>query len=221
MSPLASYTPIMNPIILIHGPGGQGKVVLDALQALGRHVEGVLDDLLQPGSTVLGVEVIGPVASWKRRVDSGIEFVVAAGNPALRRDLAEEITVAGGALATVIHPTATVSRHARLKRGAIILAGSVVGPDATIGDYALLNAHCSVDHDCVLGAGVTLGPGVTLAGGVTIGDGAFIGVGATVMPGVSIGDNAVVGAGAVVIRPVPAGATVVGNPARPLASRDA
>jgi sugar O-acyltransferase (sialic acid O-acetyltransferase NeuD family) len=209
----------VNSVILVNGPGGQGRVVLDALQASGRRVAGVLDDVLQPGSSLLGAEVLGPVSSWKLRLDSGFEFVVAINNPAFRRDLADDIVAAGGLLAGVVHPAATVSPHARLKRGVIILGGTVVGPDATIGDYSLLNANCAVDHDCVLGVGVTFGPGVTLAGVVTVGDGAFIGVGATVMPGVTIGENAVVGAGSVVIRPVPEGATVAGNPAKPLPPR--
>lgn len=42
----------------------------------------------------------------------------------------------------------------------------------------------------------------------------WIGGGALVLPGVSVGDDAIIGAGAVVTRDVPAGATVVGNPAR-------
>ena len=47
--------------------------------------------------------------------------------------------------------------------------------------------------------------------------GASIGSGAVILPGIEIGEGAMIGAGAVVTRSVPAGATVVGNPARVLA----
>jgi len=47
-----------------------------------------------------------------------------------------------------------------------------------------------------------------------IGYNVFIGAGARVLGGITVGDNAVVGANAVVIEDVPAGATVVGIPAK-------
>lgn len=49
---------------------------------------------------------------------------------------------------------------------------------------------------------------------IAIESNAWLGGGAIVLPGATIGENAVVGAGAVVTRNVPAGAVVVGNPAR-------
>ena len=51
---------------------------------------------------------------------------------------------------------------------------------------------------------------------VRIGSNVWIGGGAIILPGIVIGDDAIIGAGSVVTRDVPAGATVAGNPARPL-----
>ena len=51
-----------------------------------------------------------------------------------------------------------------------------------------------------------------------IGRNVWIGGGAILLPGITVGDNAIIGAGAVVTRDVAAGATVAGNPARPIPS---
>jgi len=50
--------------------------------------------------------------------------------------------------------------------------------------------------------------------GPVIRKGAKIGANSTILPGVVIGEDALIGAGSVVVRDVPAGAVVVGNPAR-------
>jgi maltose O-acetyltransferase len=57
--------------------------------------------------------------------------------------------------------------------------------------------------------------GLEIGRPVRIGANVWIGSGAIILPGVTVGDDAIVGAGSVVTRDVPAGATVVGNPARP------
>ena len=199
--------------ILVQGRGGQGRDILDAMQACAYNVAGVLDDS-EPGTLVLGVPVLGPPARWREHALPGVAFVLSHAQ-AERRSLAAEIRAAGGIVASVIHPAATVSPHASIGEGAIILAGAVVAPDARIGPLTILNGNCNIDHDCVLGEAVQFGPGVMLAGVVRVGDEAFIGVGATVMPGLSIGARAIVGAGSVVTRDVPEGVTVAGNPAKP------
>jgi serine acetyltransferase len=78
-----------------------------------------------------------------------------------------------------------------------------------------------VGHDARIGDFTTLTYGVHVSGWVHIGKRVFVGAGAVIINGtedapLTIGDDVVIGAGAVVTKPVVAGLTVVGVPARPL-----
>jgi sugar O-acyltransferase (sialic acid O-acetyltransferase NeuD family) len=107
--------------------------------------------------------------------------------------------------------------------------GSVVQPFVTftsnvvIGRHFHANIYSYVAHDCVIGDYVTFAPGVKCNGNIHVHDHAYIGTGAVIRQGhpgapIVIGRGAVVGMGAVVTKSVPEGITVVGNPARPMAS---
>lgn len=100
-----------------------------------------------------------------------------------------------------IHPGATIGRRVFIDHG----FGVVIGETSEIGD------------DCTIYQGVTLG-GTRLYKGAkrhpTLGKGVVVGAGAQVLGGFTVGDGARIGSNAVVVKPVPAGATAVGNPAR-------
>ncbi|MGN6650907.1 serine O-acetyltransferase [Trinickia sp.] len=100
-----------------------------------------------------------------------------------------------------IHPGATIGRRVFIDHG----MGVVVGETAEVGD------------DCTIYQGVTLG-GTLLTRGAkrhpTLERGVIVGAGAKVLGGFTIGENAKIGSNAVVVKPVPAGGTAVGNPAR-------
>ena len=197
--------------LTILGAGGHAKVVAAAAVASGREVLACLDD--DPsrwGASILGVMVTGPI-SRATQPDAG-PLVAALGSNAGRRTLAERL--ASAEWVPIVHPFSWVHPSVSIGAGSVVFAGAVVQPDARIGAHAIVNTAASVDHDCVIGDYAHLAPGVHLAGRVRIRTGAFLGVGAAAMPGVTIGEWAVVGAGAVVTRDVPAGATVVGVPAR-------
>jgi serine O-acetyltransferase len=94
----------------------------------------------------------------------------------------------------------------------------VMGP----GVY-LIHGQVVIDGITTIGTGTQIGPFVTIGvrgadlHGPTIGANVFIGTGAKVLGAITIGEGARIGANAVVIDDVPAGATVVGAPARPVA----
>ena len=108
--------------------------------------------------------------------------------------------------------------------------GSIFSPFVTItsnikiGRHFHANLYSYVEHDCVIGDFVTFAPGVKFNGNVHIEDHAYVGSGAILRQGkigdpLIIGKGAVIGMGAVVTKSVPAGTTVVGNPARILEDR--
>jgi len=99
-----------------------------------------------------------------------------------------------------IHPGATIGERFFIDHG----MGIVIGETAEIG------------NDCTLYHGVTLG-GTSWQKGKrhpTLGNDVVIGAGAKVLGPVKIGNGARIGSNAVVVKDVPAGATVVGIPAR-------
>ncbi len=121
--------------------------------------------------------------------------------------------------ARVIHPTASVSQHARLGVNVLIMAGVVITSNAVIGDHVCVLPNSVVHHDSKVGDWSLVGANVTVAGSVSIGRQSYIGSGSTIMNGVVIGDGALVGLGSNVLRDVPAGSVVAGNPARQLPRR--
>jgi serine O-acetyltransferase len=100
-----------------------------------------------------------------------------------------------------IHPGATMGHRVFIDHG----MGVVIGETAEVGD------------DCTIYQGVTLG-GTSLSKGAkrhpTLGKGVIVGASSQVLGGFTVGDGARIGSSAVVVKPVPPGATAVGNPAR-------
>lgn len=196
------------PSLIIFGGGGHGKTIIDLVRAAGvYHLAGIVDDVLPPGSNVLGAPVLGGSAVLPDLLKQGIHLAVNAvggiGNVDARMGVFTLLQKAGFEFPAVVHPSAVIDASAQLAPGVQVLALSYVCADSRIGFGTLLNAGAIVSHDANIGQVVNLSPGATLAGRVTIEDYAQIGMRVTINMDITIGRRARVGNGATVKADVP------------------
>jgi acetyltransferase-like isoleucine patch superfamily enzyme len=171
------------------------------------------------------------------------DYCIVGAPPRGVRDGELATTIGDGAVIrshTVIYAGNTIGRNFQTGNKVNIRESNRIGNNVSVGTLSVIEHHVEIADNVrihtqvfipefsVLEEGCWIGPNVVLTNakyplspgvkdnlaGPVIRKGAKIGANATLLPGVVIGENALVGAGAVVVRDVPAGAVVVGNPAR-------
>lgn len=197
--------------LIIIGASGHGKVVAD-IAKLNGYTEIVFLDDAEGIKNCSIYSVVGTTEELGRYPDA--EFVVAIGNPQIRRRLQEKIRENGLRLATLIHPAAVVGTNVVIGEGTVVMAGAVINPDAVIGSGCIINTCSSVDHDCNVSDYVHVAVGSHVAGTVHIGENTWIGAGATVSNNVAVCNDCMIGAGAVVVKDIMEPGCYIGVPAK-------
>lgn len=208
----------MNFPVIVLGGGGHAKVLIDTLLMQSVKILGITDSNADKWScTLLGIPVLGTDEVVFQYSFDKVLLVNGLGSIKTnnrRKELFERFKKHGYSFASVIHPSAIISRNTTFGEGVQILAGAIVQTGSVIKENTIVNTKVSIDHDCSIGAHVHLAPGVTLSGGVKVKESVHMGTGSLAIQGITIGENSIIGAGAVVVKDIPEGVVAMGVPAR-------
>lgn len=207
--------------VVIAGAGGFGRGVYAWIRQSSRHLEHhqidkivFIDDAVPESERVL--PVVGTIRDYSPQLRD--EVLVAVGAPKQRTQIVRHLEARGVHFHTFIDDRVILGDNVQIGKGTIICPGTVISADASLGAHVHINFNCSVGHDVVIGGFTTLSPMANIMGETLIGSEVFIGGSAVVMPRIEITGKATIGAGAIVTKTVNDTSTLVGNPARQLAS---
>ena len=200
--------------LLIFPCNGNGLEALDCIQGQFELIGFVDDTPEKQGETKYGYGVFS-----REIIDKYKEAKILAvpGSPLTylkRQEIINGLRIPPERFATLIHPTAAVSRFAAIGKNVLLLAGVVVNVNAVIGDHVCVMPNTVIAHDSVIGAWTLIGNLVAIAGHVSVEENCYIGSGSNVINGITIGKRSLLGLGTNLIKSVPANSKVAGNPAR-------
>lgn len=204
--------------LIVFGASGHARVILDMAERTGGfRILGLLDSFKPAGvrfqdHPVLGDESMLPALAAS---NPGLQVHIAIGdNDARARITRHLISLCPEIiLATIIDPSAFVSRTAHIGPGSCVMPGAVVNAGAVTGTACIINSRAVLEHDARMGDHSSMGPGSIIAGGASIGDSAAILAGGVVKHGVRMGAHCVALTGAVIMSDCEPGGVMEGNPA--------
>lgn len=213
----------MSELFGIYGVSGCGRSLMPvARQQLQRQNINAeiyfIDDSLIEKITINGHIALNYAAFKALKADRK-SVLIAIANSQIREEIAIKLEQDAIELWTIQADNVVRMDAIEIASGAALSPFVTLTSNIKIGKCFHANLYSYVEHDCVIGDYVTFAPSVKCNGNVHIEDHAYIGTGAVIKQGTPdkplvIGKGAVVGMGAVVTKSVPAGVTVVGNPAR-------
>ena len=212
---------MLNKLIGVYGASGFGKEVMPLVRAqfteLNKEHFVFIDDG-QANTDLNGYKVLSYTDFINgSKADKCVTIAIA--NSQVREKLVARLDQDSIQHLEIQASNTVILDEVEMGEGSLLCPFTCITSNIKIGKFFHANIYSYVAHDCIIGDYVTFAPGVKCNGNIHIEDHAYIGTGAVIKQGTPdkplvIGRGAVIGMGAVVAKSVPAGVTVIGNPAR-------
>ncbi len=208
--------------LYIVGAGTYGEVMYELAEACGYHIVAFYDeDDSKIDTTVMGVKVVGKFSQLTDAEIKDKNFVVAIGNNKIRCDIMTDINARGGITPTLIHPSAQISKSAKIGNGVYIQMGAVIWTKVELGDFVIISPNTVIAHHTKVGKACMISTLCAVGASLEIGDYTFFGFGSIAITGMHrVGKNVYLGAGTTVTKDTCDNVLMVGSPARVVKERD-
>ncbi|MBT4488195.1 MAG: hypothetical protein HN732_06590 [Rhodospirillaceae bacterium] len=208
--------------VVLIGAGGSGLKITqiaedrwDAGARDWRIVAVVDDDATLHGQQLLDYPIVGGTNALATQFgNKKIGVICAVGAPVTRRRIIDRINGPDISFPNAIHPSAQVSKRARMGQGNILCQNVVLQAGVEMGDFNCFNMAAVMGPLARAGDFCTVNAHTMLASGSTLGSYCYVGMGGKVAPRVAVDQGTTIGANAFVHRSPPAWTTVVGLPAK-------
>jgi UDP-perosamine 4-acetyltransferase len=200
------------------GIGHNTPVFIDLALSCGYEVTGLYhynDE--RTGETDHGYPILGSFADLFVQDIREKMFLLTMGDSHIKAELTQHILEGGGSVPSLIHPSAVISAFAHIHPiGVYISPFSYVQADSSIGLGSVLLSHVNVSHTTSIGQYCFIAGGSHIGAYTDVEDFVFVGQGVLSISAKvkKIGHGAFIGAGSLLTHEVPAGAKVMGRPAK-------
>lgn len=130
----------------------------------------------------------------------------------LRYTILEYLVDNGNNIFSFIHPTAFVSKNAKIGRGVIIYPLCNIDQGVTVEDGCIILNSSIIAHDTYIGKCCYLAPGVCLSGFIRVEELSFIGTAAVLANNITVGKNSTIAIGTCLTKDIAENSFVIGNP---------
>jgi sugar O-acyltransferase (sialic acid O-acetyltransferase NeuD family) len=145
------------------------------------------------------------------------KIMVVPGSPTTylnRSNIIKEFEKYSTRFTTLIHPSASISKHAKIGKNVLIMAGVVISANAIIEDHVCILPNSVIHHDSIIKKYTLIGSNVSIAGSTVVEENCYIGSHTSIINNITIGEKSLIGIGTNVICSLPALSKSVGNPSR-------